>query len=94
MIVGALAGAGLAGAATLQAPIFLGAAAFFAALPIVAALAEPPRARRAAPFGYARTLYESARALRRDPATAFMILFGMAFGISSVAGMLLMQPFL
>lgn len=94
MLAGALGGAALAGATTLQVPIFAGGAAFFVAVPLAVALRDVPQVRRATPLGYIQTLRESGRALRRDPAAAFMILFGVAFAISSVAGMLLTQPFL
>lgn len=92
--IGAVGGALLAGTTDMRAPIFLSAGLFLAAVPVVAALQEPPRARRATPLSYTQTLREGARALRTNPPVALMILFGMAFAIAATAGMLLDQPFL
>jgi MFS family permease len=91
---GVIGGAALAGAISLRAPIFLAVATFVAAMPLVALMQEPPRARRATPLGYVQTITEGGRALRRSPAVAFMILLGISFALAGSAPMLLQQPFL
>ncbi len=92
---GGVAGGLIAGAVTLQTPIFVAVGAYFFAGAIVFRMEEPPR--RAAPDGgggLLTTMRTAGGALRNDAAVRYIIIFQIALMLAMIADYVLTQPFL
>lgn len=93
-VLASVSGGVLAAVVNLQAPILVAAATSLLGAVLALALPEPTVRRREQRLTYMQTLREAARALRRDAATASMILLGVTFAIATVPSYILLQPFL
>jgi MFS family permease len=94
VMFGGVIGAAIAAATTLQLPIMLGAIPSVASAIVALWLQEPPRQSAGRNLTYLDTLGEAMRALRRDPALRFIILFQVVITTAFVADFMLLQPFL
>lgn len=92
---GGVAGGLIAGAVTLQTPIFVAVGAYVIAGFIALRMDEPPRHESSDGRGTLLTTMRTAgRALRADAAVRYIILFQVALMLAMIADFVLTQPFL
>jgi MFS family permease len=94
VMIGGVIGAAIAAATNLQLPIMLGAIPSVASAIVALWLQEPPHQSAGRNLTYLDTLAEAMRALRRDAALRFIILFQVVITTAFVADFMLLQPFL